>query len=367
VDDIVIEWTTIKSFSNIMTGTAGVAQLSSQGLANLVVKESDFVFAVNGEEITCSRFQAQFVSPKVSDLLKSDPTMDRFELNVSNGSTVGVLLSGLVERGEFDLSAVSVVGDLGRALGNTEMLAICLRSTSSAADESNVLQRLNLFPIEEDISFLASHFASVSSQSEIQSLDADLLSRVLRDRALSLESEDSLFRLIERLCGENESYLVLLDFVEAQYLSDSCIQDYITFVDSDQLSAGVWMSICRRLSLHVTPSKANPRTKSLSFPVPRDGSPRFVGIFHHLCEECKGNPHLAGKIEVSANDERTDRTFQVYDLITDASKTAKWWGTGNSSVDHYVKIDFRDAVVRPSGYALKAHNSSWAASFYIRS
>jgi hypothetical protein len=235
-----------------VSNTQRPGQLSSHGLANLVVNDTDSVFVVNDDEVACSRFQAQFISPKVANLLRSDSAIDRFDINIKNVSTATALLSSLMERGEFDVSLVSTVADLARALGNTELLEVCLRSTSDRADENNVLQRLNVLPIEEDLCFMASHFSSVSEHPEIGSLGSDLLSRVLSHPALYLESEDSLFRFIERLSSEDESYRVLIDFVEAQYLSDSCIRNYISFVDSDQLSVSVWHSIRRRLSAHLT-------------------------------------------------------------------------------------------------------------------
>jgi hypothetical protein len=247
---------------------------------------------------------------------------------------------------------------------------MCLGNAWDEVDESNVLERLSILPTERDIAFLASHFGSISSQSEIQDVGVDVLSQVLNHSALCLESEDALFRLIERLSSEDESYRVLLDFVEAEYLSDSCIGDYIASVDPDQLSRSVWMSICRRLSLHVNSMARNRRVKGQSrqFPVPHDGSPRFAGIFHHLCAACNGNPHLSGRVEISANDEYASRTLQVYDLISDVQKTGKYWGTNANAVDHYIKIDFRTFLVRPSGYALKAHWSRWGGGGqFIRS
>jgi hypothetical protein len=352
-----------------MTNPKQVCRLSSRGLANLVAKETDFVFVVGDTEIACSRFQAQFISRRVSDLLSSDPTIDRFEVPVKSASAVSILLSGLISSGEFDVSDASAVADLSRSLGNTELLEICLRSTCDSVDESNVVQRLNVLPIEEEVCFLASHFSSVSSQSGMRSLNVEVLSRVLDNSGLCLESEDALFRFIESVCREDDSYRDLIDFVEAQYLSDLCIGDYIRFVGSDNLSGSVWLSICRRLLLGVTPSGRNPRVKdqSVSFPVPADGSPRFVGILHHLCEECQGNPHVSGKIQVSANDEVASSGLKVYDLISDIPKSGKYWGSGSQAVDHYIKIAFWDSVVRPAGYALKAHNATWGNGYFIRS
>jgi hypothetical protein len=117
----------------------------------------------------------------------------------------------------------------------------------------------------------------------------------LTHRELRLETEDSLFRLIESLCSQDESFRDLIDFVEAQYLSASCISHYVSFVDADRLSRETWLSICRRLSLPVSPSGANARLRFPYVNFTGDPSSMFRGIFHKMSEECKGNPYLSGK------------------------------------------------------------------------
>jgi hypothetical protein len=350
-----------------MTNVRVCGQLSARGLSNLVSGEKDFQFVVGNSELNCSRFQAQFVSPKVGELLQSDCTIDRFELCVENESNVIPILSSLLQTGEFELSDLSAIRDLSRVLGNNELLEFCLKKMSESVEESNVIERLNLFPIEEDVRFLASHFSSVCNQREMRTLEIEVLSRVLSDSELCLESEDSLFRLIESLCGEDEDYRVLIEFVEAQYLSGLCIEDYISFVNCSEISRGTWLSICRRLSLDVSPPTGNKRVKDPTFPIPVDGSSPFRGIFHYLQDRWKQNPHLTGKVKLSANDEHGSRTFEVYDLISDVPKTGKWWGTRNTSIDHYMKCEFVDFKIRPFGYALKSHSTSWGSAHYIQS
>jgi hypothetical protein len=83
----------------------------------------------------------------------------------------------------------------------------------------------------------------------------------------------------------------------------------------------------------------------------------------HLWKSCGCNPHSAGKVIISANDERSDRTFQVYDLISSESKSGKWWGTNNNAIDHHVKFEFRDCQICPSGYSLKEQSSAWNGGF----
>jgi hypothetical protein len=93
----------------------------------------------------------------------------------------------------------------------------------------------------------------------------------------------------------------------------------------------------------------------------------FRGIFHHLSEEGQGNPHLTGKVTVSAIDEQSGCKLKVYDLISTGDKTGKWWGTNTTAIDHYIKFEFQSCRICPSGYSLKAHNQSWGKGYWIRS
>jgi hypothetical protein len=83
-------------------------------------------------------------------------------------------------------------------------------------------------------------------------------------------------------------------------------------------------------------------------------------IFHKLSQECKGNPHLSGKVKVTANDQASNRQFQAHDLIYETDKSGKWWATNNTAIDHYIKFEFPSSRICPSGYSLKAHNVSWS-------
>jgi hypothetical protein len=359
-----------------MTESRVIGQLTADGLSNIVLRQPDFAFVFDGDEVRCSRFHAQFISPTVCSLMQNDPTIDRLDLEfqTQHKSVIQLFLSQLLDGGriDFPVSDISVLADFVQFLGNRELLELFAKGRSDPVDESNVVQRLKLFPTEPDISFFATRFSSVCEQPAIDTLSFELISRILSDSELRLESEDSLFRFIESLCSKNDAYRDLIEYVEAQYLSEMCISDYISFVDPDRLSRGTWLSICRRLSLPVSPSTVNPRLNVSIAKVPTvtfggDQSSMFRGIFDKLREECKGNPHLCGKVKVSANDERSDRTFQVHDLIWSSDKSGKWWGTHSTDIEHFIKFEFPSSRICPSGYSLKAHSSIWTSGSLIRS
>jgi hypothetical protein len=351
-----------------------IGELSARGLSNIRSGESDFVFAFDEDEIRCTRFQAQFLSPTVCSLLQEDPSIDRIrvEIESEHQSVATSFLVRLIESGQIDVSVsdISVLGEFCRFLGNGELLDLFVKTSLSTVNEGNVVQRLKLFGRDDDLSFLASHFSSVCEQVGIETLSFDLLSTVLSHCELRLESEDSLFRFIERLCSRDDGYRDLIAHVETQYLSESCIEDYVSFIDPFRMNGGTWQSICRRLCLPVSPSSGNCRVKTELFEsVKFDGeaSSMFRGIFHRMSEDCKGNPHLRERVRVSANDEFPGNGLAVYNLICASDKRGLYWCTKTTTRDHYIKFGFPSCRICPSGYSLKAHNKSFGASSYLRS
>jgi hypothetical protein len=192
----------------------------------------------------------------------------------------------------------------------------------------------------------------------------DILPLLLSDDRLRIQSEDHLLEITESILRQNSSLLFVLDFIEAQFLSVEGITRFISLISQESLSSAVWSSLIRRLSLPVSPKNPNPR---LSLNYPLDRSRPFESVFHHLWQQCGGNPHSAGRIHISANDERSNCTFPCHDLISPESKSGKYWATGNSAVDHFLKIDFKDRRLRPSAYSVKVHNSSWGRSHFLKS
>jgi hypothetical protein len=129
-----------------------------------------------------------------------------------------------------------------------------------------------------------------------------------------------------------------------------------------------WESICRRLCLQVHPSVLSrrfriPPGRTIDF----QSEKPFHGIFFYLFEKYSGNPHSDGVIVVSAPDEHPNRTFQCEDLISHEAKTGKCWGTKSTNSPHYLQIDFKDLQILPSAYSVKAHNSSWSSTAFVKS
>jgi hypothetical protein len=60
-------------------GRTATIELSAKGLERAVsIDENNFAIVSASSELHCTKFQAAFVSPRICELLRSDPTVDRF-------------------------------------------------------------------------------------------------------------------------------------------------------------------------------------------------------------------------------------------------------------------------------------------------
>jgi hypothetical protein len=336
--------------------------LSSRGLKNINENEKTFVFHVNGQQFHSSTFAAQFISPTISRSLRADPTLTKFAVETPGANECFHYFLSLCKGDSIvvEKSLIWRFAAVCRELGNDELLSIILANEPISPD--NIADRLLANGTDSDFEFGCSHFCSLNHSL----LSVDILWRLLNDPRLRIESEDWLFGILDSLIARDSSFFILLDCLEIQYLSVSSISHFISHISIESLNSQLWSSICRRLSLSVSPSISNPR---LTIPAGIDAKLNrtrpFEGVFHHLWTECGRNPHLAGLIEISAPDERSDRMFQCYDLISHESKSGKWWGMNDANKAHYVQIDFKDLRICPSAYSVKVHNAIWGNNNYF--
>jgi hypothetical protein len=229
---------------------------------------------------------------------------------------------------------------------------------------TNVCWHLTAWMRDSDIGFGCENF----EQLDHSSLSIDILEKLLSDFRLKIPSEDWLFEILEGLIFQNESFVILLDYIECEYLSSESISRFVSLISIENLSYAIWSSICHRLQLSVSPEISNPRLKTPpELNVQLDESHPFEGIFAHLWSKCGQNPHNAGLIFISANDESNQPKFGCHDLISHESKAGKWWGTNSKKIEHFVKIDLKDLRLCPSAYSVKTHNTSWSPGYFLRS
>jgi hypothetical protein len=115
---------------------APVISLSCRGLERCTaIYDQEFVFIGHSFEYKCKTIEACFLSPRVCDSLRSDPSIDHFDVNYEGKDgieifeTLGNLLRGKSVELRADLSLGLV--RISSALGNDEIIQFLIADTGS--------------------------------------------------------------------------------------------------------------------------------------------------------------------------------------------------------------------------------------------
>lgn len=274
--------------------------LSSKSLKQ--IKESgideDFEIEIFCESIRCPKFIGMFFSPKISRVLRNDPTIDKFKVefkerpiiyksveeirnkieetnfvqkirNLLEGEPIRVCNLNTMKRDDIE-DTTKLLIELGIALDN-EDLFINLFKNFSKLDEKEMTKDNIIFNIKmsrmltnkeiykELIEKVSCNFSNFFSQEEsdiekLKELRVTELEDILSSPKLKIESEDFLYEMIEKL---GEEYSILIDEIEIEYLSVENVKKIIEKIDNSEISLHrkLWSSICRRLILD--PSRKN--------------------------------------------------------------------------------------------------------------
>jgi hypothetical protein len=244
-------------------------------------------------------------------------------------------------------------GAVCRALENDELIELMVGNCPVSI--SDVVLRLSLLIKDSDVGFACEHFVSLDHSM----LPVNILELLLSDDRLTINSEDWLLKIIEDRISNDHSLIDLLDYVECKYLSVEGMSSFISLMSNESMSSSVWSSLCRRLEQPVSVANVNPRTLCRSVRLNPDRP--FDGVFAHLWCWCRENPHKAGLIAISANNQ--DSKHKCEGLLSEG----KSFVSGNSAVDHYVKIDLKNMSLIPSGYSVKTHGNPWKGYAFVRS
>jgi hypothetical protein len=247
--------------------------LSAKGLQGVeaVNHENDFAFIVGDERYSCPSFLAEFLSPRVAALRSEDITISEFSIKTSDPDHFfGTLLSiGFGREVSFPASRLGFVRAVSKELLNCELFEKTLKEKDGEIEEEDLKARLDFLsgvdePSESAVSVVASHFYQFSV-SDFDRVSPSVLEAILRDSALIVGDEDSVFEIVHRLASADLSYFRLLEFVRFEFVSTDCMTRVIDFLSTsfESFTFGIWSSLHNRLGLSVTPPSQPGRFRPL--------------------------------------------------------------------------------------------------------
>jgi hypothetical protein len=334
-------------------------RLSTKGLENVAALGiEDFTLRVGEHSISCSRFEASFLSPRITTAIFNDATLSEYELDVDVEKPEGFDLNCLTEvvslsrNRSFSLTSSNFecLKAVGKSLGNVELCDQLMEFTRGTSELtiSNVSARLAVAESLEvspsmEIEYLASHFYEID-ENIVKSLSHSSLKEVLESDGLQLRSEDSLLNLILSPGGD---YFDLLGCVRSEYLSVSGIDRLLNLISIEEVDGLLWSSLSRRLRSSVEP----PSIPASRFHLKRfdlDSSRPFDGIIASLTRECGGNVHTQKVVSITASSNYSNQCYQVADY----SWSSYWFSY--SEANSWIQFDFKDRRISVTNYSIKS-------------
>lgn len=235
--------------------------VSSRGLAHIPLElhDEEFEFHVSGSIHQCNMVVAEFLSPKICDLRRVDPTVREYQLDVDDPLMLFKEFLALPFKSRLQVNSdnLEFFISVARELENEELVSQLISEYFAGREltTSTAVQYLRMKHFcgdndEEEIAFIAQNFHNIEN---LSTLEIHYLRRVLAHPSLRIKSEDALYKFICRLIDEHKdpSFSELFEFVIFKFLNSKSIHDFIETSESyilDHLNLSIWRSLCDRLS-----------------------------------------------------------------------------------------------------------------------
>jgi hypothetical protein len=330
--------------------------LSSKGFGNIVWSnyEQDFEFEVCDEHYFCPSFVAEFLSPHISKVRRSDCTLRKFVFSTHNSSNCfsKFLSLGFGNSVLFTSDEYSIVELLCLELANVEIYEQLSTIVEVSLTAENVISRLKTFELigsssEREIEFVASHLMSIDLSSLFE-LNDSLLSQIFEHPSLRLQSEDWLYERIVEEISTDCKHFWLLEFVGYEYLSKSSIESFFDLISKSFyfLTPSIWNSLRSRF-LSGSSILSSPRIPEQHF-IFRSDSP-FDGLISFLTQQHHGNVHDHGIVSVTSSNVYSDRIAKhVVDF-----KSSLYCQTANAR-NSWICYNLKDKRMNVSHYSLRS-------------
>ncbi|KAK8839282.1 hypothetical protein M9Y10_032214 [Tritrichomonas musculus] len=339
--------------------------------------DQDFTFIVNGEEFKTSRLVSDLLSPNICKMHLSDPTIDRFTINIQEKGDFSHILQLITfDQYEIQSNEIEFIIKVIEILGNSD-LEIMQDNNSNQITIDNVfslIQEHENFSIfykknyENEIEFISSHFYEIcdSHYEELKIIQYTTLMQIIEHDHLHLKNEDQLLKFINKIYIENNKYSNLYENVLFANVTSKAMTEFLSIFDYNDLTHLLWSTLSSRLEKEIitkieskieryktdqnqeTNNDNNLNIKSFLY---KEGQ-ELNGIFRYLKQKTGQNIHDNGTISISTN---TFHSRHHPKNLVDLDTNNCYW-TGNTSINAWVCFDFKNMKVEISSYSINSDN-----------
>lgn len=373
--------------------------LSSSGLKNIVftskTKEDDFYFVFGDKEICMNRILAEFISPRVSHIHQTDPTIDKIQLISSEQ------LLALNRDTFFTTELLEVFNKLvqGNKLDIDESMSHQLLLLSIILDNSDLYKEISIiYPIDESsenleqylkiiefiednkqsthlslpfckeslIEYISSHFYLIDKKRLLQMSKKNLY-LIVSNPQLRIKDESALFEFINELYLnadlENENEMpTKSDFYEEVVISELKSDEQKTFIkniESDEMTSQLWSNIrsfileennnSEARSKRYTEAKSRKNDNCIEV---KYANERFKGIITKLGNGDSKKALTEGAIRITSSSVHSGGNQQAKNVVDYKNDKQVFESLNNEN--SWLCIDFIKSKVRPSHYSIRS-------------
>lgn len=227
--------------------------------------EKNFTFIVNGKSYYTSKFIADLLSPKISNIHRIDPTVDEFVIKTHINGDFEQFLSLNNFKEEY-LSEKELHFFL-EIIEKLETEKIDVKIDSSPISINNVIDRLQVHSIsrqfyskeyKEEITFVAKNFHRILEKQEDNLYDLSVLTfeDIFNDESFQIETEDELLEFINSLYSKSSDFSTLYEKVCFSNVSVEGIENFLSIFKINDLSQGAWLSLSKRLRCQIVKNES---------------------------------------------------------------------------------------------------------------
>lgn len=224
----------------------------------LQIFEQDFTFIVNGEEFKKSRLISDLLSPKISQMHSSDPTIDTFLIDTHHKGNFSILYRLLnFKENDFSSDEFFFISEVLESLGNAH---IDFFDGQDDINTDNVLslianhtkyEKIYSKSIQKEIDFISLNFSqlfeSIENEEKFSNLSINTILSILDNKNLRLNDEDQLLRFVNKLYLKDSKFSPLFEKVQFINLSKNAIKEFVEIYDFNDISGLMWNKLAEML------------------------------------------------------------------------------------------------------------------------
>ncbi|OHT15300.1 hypothetical protein TRFO_14205 [Tritrichomonas foetus] len=321
----------------------------------------DFTFIVGDKTFPCNRLIADFISPNVRKMHRSDITLDHYI--VQNQKEIKpAYFKNIISLGEGNSiiptdKNIKQISYFLKKLGNKEFSLFLKLRTDVTLNIDNCIETILLKEeidesITSEISFIASNLYEIDDFS-LKKLNVDLLTEILSNDSLCVKSEEWLFDFIFSRYCEDPKFGSLFEFVDFRFLSTSKFKDFIHSFRYDCLNSGIINAFMKRMSCDIVkPLITTKRYKMSESEHDFNDHNQLDGIIKYLTDKSGGNVAKNKTINITCSSVFSPSQEYSPENVVDLDTNSYFFS--NCGPNQWICLDFKERKIIPKKYTLKS-------------